>query len=104
MMTKGRIIEQVVTQGNQQQQDGIDLGSKCKKVTIKNLLTSTKNVSIGWGAPGGANVLVPGESVTYFAHDIVLDGNILYIGFSNPATTGGVALVSIISDTGMEVC
>jgi hypothetical protein len=96
----GRINESFITQENHNPQDAIDLGSAVVKVTIKCLLNSAQNCSVGWGVPGGSgNTLIPGESVTYFCEGLCLDKNMLYIGFPTGAA-GGKALVSIINEAG----
>jgi hypothetical protein len=91
---KGKISENPISQENHTTGDAIPLSGDVVKITVKNMLTGTGNITIGWGGPGGGNVLIPGESATYFADDIDLEENDLYITFQS---AGGKALVSTIT-------
>jgi hypothetical protein len=102
-MAKGLISEYPVTQENPQEAFKFPVGTV--KITIKCLLTSAGNCVVGWGSKNSGNLLVPGESVTYFANDgcgnaVDLSENQLYISFDNVSGVGGKALVSsIIANT-----
>jgi hypothetical protein len=105
-MNKARIREFAVTQGNQGPQDVIALGNRLLKVTIKAHPASQNDVYVGINQTATPlNVLSAGQSVTYHDERVYLDGLDLYISFStaNPLG-GGIALISIISESEEKVC
>jgi hypothetical protein len=98
---KGIIYEKGISAANHTAGNPITIGEKIRKITIKNLLTGSGNVRIGWSSGDGANLIIPGESVTYSEQDMLFDDNQLYLSFTDVAA--GQALVSIIRE-GEEIC
>lgn len=105
MRTRGKINEVAINQNNQapNNQSAIELGDHVIGVTIRNSSASGNNLFVGWNQPANSgNLLQPGESVSYGNQEtIYLDGNKLYLAFDSTGS-GGVALVSIVTDTQTE--
>ena len=108
-MNRGSINEISITQANHTPGNPIGIGQNVLKVTIKCSSLSANNVFIGINGPANnANVLQPGESVTYHDERVELtdnegDGLRLYIGFDSTGS-GGAALVSVIRDEKKPSC
>lgn len=104
-MNRANIREFAVTQGNQGPQDVIGIGERVLKVTIKAHPATLNDVYVGINQnPTPINVLSAGQSVTYHDERVYLDGLDLYISFGTANPNGGIALISIISETETKVC
>lgn len=103
------IFEHGIDQGNHSPGDAISLGPYAEKVTIKNQSNSGADLYIGINTQASTiNLLQPGESATYERDGLLLTdkngrGLKLYLAFDENATNG-LALVSVISDSGKEDC
>lgn len=103
-MNRAKIHEFLVDQGNHNPQANVEIGTKVLKVTVKAHPLSGSNVYVGINQKASdINLLTAGDSVTYHDDRVYLDDTKLYIGF-DPTGTGGIALVSIISETEIPVC
>ncbi len=104
-MNRASIREILIVQENQNAQNAIDLGTRVLKFTVKAHPLSSTNVYVGINAKAtDGNLLSAGQSVTYHDERVYLDGTKLYIGFDPVSATGGLALLSIISETEKPVC
>jgi hypothetical protein len=97
---KGRISEVLISQENNQAQNGIVIPNDCLSLSITCTSDSTNTAIIGYNEPSSnKNLLQPGESIPYGDIRVTLQGNKLYVGFSQSGT-GGKVRISYLIDTG----
>jgi hypothetical protein len=97
---RGRISEDLISQENNQAQNGIVIPNDCLSLSVTCTSDSGNNAFIGFNEPAtNKNLLQPGESIPYGDIRVTLQGNKLYVGF-DPTGTGGKVRISYLIDQG----